>query len=200
MLTEKRYIEARDLIDKIFKENNDLSDFERGQLLVYRGKIAEHDQFYREAFRLYMEGADLTPRFGDYLTAAYCSLKLDQETQNLVDSTLKNMTLKSSGNLGTYYRWLSRREFDAGNQATGFKYLERAAEVARNPNWQLEVANMYSKRKMYYSAAQNFLKIIREYPDFKPEEMKKRYEEAKRKTEENEENNLKEFMFREKSR
>ena len=198
MLKEKRYGEALDLINKIMDENKNLTNSERGQLLIYRGKISEHDKLYKEAFQLYMQGADLTRSFSDYLTAAYCSLKLDRETQELVNGTLKNMTLKTSGNLGKYYRWLSKREFKANNQTAGFKYLERAAEVARNPYWQLEVANMYAKLGMHYFASQNFLKIIRDYPKFKPEEMKKRYEDEKQKMENDEEKNLKELMFREK--
>lgn len=198
MLKEKRYDEALEMIKRIQSERKDLSDFERGQLLIYHGKILEKDKLYKEAFDLYMRGADLTKRFNDYLTAAYCSLKLEKESQDLVESALKNMTLRTSGNLGNYYRWLSRREFAAKNPASGFKYLERAAEVARNPYWQLEVANMYASRGMHYFAAQNFLKITRDYPKFKPEEMKKRYEDEKRKMEKDEEKNLKEFMFREK--
>lgn len=198
MLKEKRYEEAGILISKITDGDKNLTDFERGQLMVYRGKIAEHDKLYKEAFQLYMRGADLTGSFADYLTAAYCSLNLDRGTQDLVDGVLKNMTLKTSGNLGRYYRWLSRREFDARNYTSGFKYLERAAEVSRNPYWQLEVANMYAQRGMHYFAAQNFLKIIREYPKFRPDEIAKRYEEEKLKTEKDEEKNLREFMFREK--
>ena len=198
MLKEKKYDEALNMIRKIQNENKGLSDFERGQLLIYNGIILEKDKLYKEAFDLYMKGADLTQKFGDYLTAAYCSLHLDSEAQNLVESSLKNMTLRSSGNLGNYYRWLSKREFAAQNQATGFKYMERAAEVSRNPYWQLEVANMYAKRGMHYFAAQNFLKIIRDYPKFRPEEMKKRYEDEKQKMEKDEEKNLKELMFREK--
>ncbi|MBO4698758.1 O-antigen ligase family protein [bacterium] len=198
MLKEKRYKEALDLINKVMDENKELGNFERGQLLVYRGKISEHDKLYKEAFQLYMQGADLTRSFSDYLTAAYCSLKLDRETQEIVNGTLKNMTLKTSGNLGRYYRWLSRREFDANNQTAGFKYLERAAEVARNPYWQFELADKYAKLGMHYFASQNFLKIIREYPKFKPNEMKKRYESEKKKMENDEEKNLKEFMFRKK--
>ena len=198
MLKEKRYGEALDLINSITNENKNLGEFERGQLLIYRGKISEHDKLYKEAFQLYMQGADLTHSFRDYLTAAYCSLRLDRETQELVNGTLKTMTLKTSGNLGLYYRWLSKREFNANNQTTGFKYLEKAAEVSRNPHWQLEVANMYAKLGMHYFASQNFLKITREYPKFKPEEMKKRYEDEKQKMEKDEEKNLKEFMFREK--
>ena len=198
MLKEKRYDEALEMIRRIENERKDLSDSERGQLMIYNGKILEKDKLYKEAFDLYMRGADLTKRFSDYLTAAYCSLNLDTETQRLVESTLKNMTLRTSGNLGNYYRWLSRREFAAKNPATGFKYLERAAEVARNPYWHLEVANMYARKGMHYFAAQNFLKIIRDYPKFKPEEMKKRYEDEKQKMEKDEEKNLKELMFREK--
>ena len=198
MLKEKRYDEALEMIRRIQSDRKDLSDFERGQLMIYNGKILEKDQLYKEAFDLYMRGADLTQRFGDYLTAAYCSLKLEKESQELVESSLKNMTLRTSGNLGNYYRWLSTREFAAKNQAAGFKYLERAAEVAHNPYWQLEVANMYAKRGMHYFAAQNFLKITRDYPKFKPEEMKKRYEDEKQKMEKDEEKNLQELMFREK--
>ena len=198
MLKEKRYDEALEMIRRIQNERKDLTDSERGQLMIYNGKILEKDQLYKEAFDLYMRGADLTQRFSDYLTAAYCSLKLDKESQDLVESTLKNMTLRTSGNLGNYYRWLSTREFALKNQAAGFKYLERAAEVAHNPYWQLEVANMYARRGMHYFAAQNFLKITRDYPKFKPEEMKKRYEDEKQKMERDEEKNLKELMFREK--
>ena len=198
MLKEKRYDEALEMIRRIQNERKDLTDTERGQLMIYNGKILEKDQLYKEAFDLYMRGADLTQRFSDYLTAAYCSLKLDKESQDLVESTLKNMTLRTSGNLGNYYRWLSTREFALKNQAAGFKYLERAAEVAHNPYWQLEVANMYARRGMHYFAAQNFLKITRDYPKFKPEEMKKRYEDEKQKMERDEEKNLKELMFREK--
>ena len=198
MLKEKRYDEALEMIRRIQNERKDLSDPERGQLMIYNGKILEKDKLYKEAFDLYMRGADLTGRFGDYLTAAYCSLNLDTETQRLVESSLKNMTLRTSGNLGNYYRWLSKREFAAKNPATGFKYLERAAEVARNPYWQLEVANMYARKGMHYFAAQNFLKIIRDYPKFKPEEIKKRYEDEKQKMEKDEEKNLQELMFREK--
>ena len=198
MLKEKRYDEALEMIRRIQSERKDLSDSERGQLMIYNGKILEKDKLYKEAFDLYMRGADLTQRFSDYLTAAYCSLKLDKESQDLVESTLKNMTLRTSGNLGNYYRWLSTREFALKNQAAGFKYLERAAEVAHNPYWQLEVANMYARRGMHYFAAQNFLKITRDYPKFKPEEMKKRYEDEKQKMEKDEEKNLKELMFREK--
>lgn len=198
MLKEKRYDEALEMIRRIESENKDLSDPDRGQLMIYNGKILEKDKLYKEAFDLYMRGADLTGRFGDYLTAAYCSLNLDTETQRLVESSLKNMTLRTSGNLGNYYRWLSKREFAAKNPAAGFKYLERAAEVARNPYWHLEVANMYARKGMHYFAAQNFLKIIRDYPNFKPEEMKKRYEDEKQKMEKDEEKNLKELMFREK--
>jgi tetratricopeptide (TPR) repeat protein len=145
-----------------------------------------------------MHGADLTQRFSDYLTAAYCSLKLEKDSQDVVESALKNMTLRTSGNLGSYYRWLSKREFAAKNPSAGFKYLERAAEVSRNPYWQLDVANTYAQRGMHYFAAQNFLKIIRDYPKFRPEEMKKRYESEKQKMEKDEEKNLKELMFREK--
>ena len=198
MLKEKRYDEALEMIRRIQNERKDLTDSERGQLMIYNGKILEKDKLYKEAFDLYMRGADLTQRFSDYLTAAYCSLKLDKESQDLVESTLKNMTLRTSGNLGNYYRWLSTREFALKNQAAGFKYLERAAEVAHNPYWQLEVANMYARRGMHYFAAQNFLKITRDYPKFKPEEMKKRYEDEKQKMEKDEEKNLKELMFREK--
>ena len=198
MLKEKRYDEALEMIRRIQNERKDLTDSERGQLMIYNGKILEKDKLYKEAFDLYMRGADLTQRFSDYLTAAYCSLKLDKESQDLVESTLKNMTLRTSGNLGNYYRWLSTREFALKNQAAGFKYLERAAEVAHNPYWQLEVANMYARRGMHYFAAQNFLKITRDYPKFKPEEMKKRYEDEKQKMERDEEKNLKELMFREK--
>ena len=197
MLKEKRYDEALEMIRRV-EARKDISDFERGQLMIYNGKILEKDKLYKEAFDLYMRGADLTGRFNDYLTAAYCSLRLGKESQDLVESALKNMTLKTSGNLGRYYRWLSKREFSVNNQAAGFKYLERAAEVARNPYWQLEVADMYAKRGMHYFAAQNFLKIIRDYPKFKPEVMKKRYESEKQKMEKDEEKNLKEFMFREK--
>ncbi len=198
MLKEKRYDEALEMIRRIQGERKDLTDSERGQLMIYNGKILEKDQLYKEAFDLYMRGADLTQRFSDYLTAAYCSLKLEKESQELVESSLKNMTLRTSGNLGNYYRWLSTREFAAKNQAAGFKYLERAAEVAHNPYWQLEVANMYARRGMHYFAAQNFLKITRDYPKFKPEEMKKRYEDEKQKMEKDEEKNLQELMFREK--
>ena len=198
MLKEKRYTEALDLINKITAENKNLTDPQRGRLLIYRGKISEHDKLYKEAFQLYMQGADLTHSFSDYLTAAYCSLKLDRETQELVNGTLKNMTLKTSGTLGSYYKWLSIREFKDRNQAAGFKYLERAAEVARNPYWQLEVADKYAKLGMHYFASQNYLKIIRDYPKFRPEEMKKRYEEEKQKMEKDEEKNLKELMFRKK--
>lgn len=198
MLKEKRYDEALEMIRRIQSERKDLTDFERGQLLIYNGRILEKDKLYKEAFDLYMRGADLTEKFSDYLTAAYCSLKLEKESQDLVESSLKNMTLRTSGNLGSYYRWLSTREFAAKNQAAGFKYLERAAEVAHNPYWQLEVANMYAKRGMHYFAAQTFLKITRDYPKFKPEEMKKRYEDEKQKMERDEEKNLKELMFREK--
>ena len=198
MLKEKRYDEALEMIRRIQNERKDLTDSERGQLMLYHGKILEKDKLYKEAFDLYMRGADLTQRFGDYLTAAYCSLKLGKESQDLVESSLKNMTLRTSGNLGNYYRWLSKREFTIQNTAAGFKYLERAAEVSRNPYWLLEVANMYVKRGMHYFAAQNFLKITRDYPKFKPEEMKKRYEEEKQKMERDEEKNLKELMFREK--
>ena len=198
MLKEKRYDEALEMIRRIQSERKDLSDFERGQLMIYHGKILEKDKLYKEAFDLYMRGADLTQKFSDYLTAAYCSLKLDKASQDLVESSLKNMTLRTSGNLGNYYRWLSTREFAAQNTAAGFKYLERAAEVAHNPYWQLEVANMYAKRGMHYFAAQNFLKITRDYPKFKPEEMKKRYEDEKQKMEKDEEKNLQELMLREK--
>lgn len=198
MLKDKRYDEALDMISRIQSERKDLTDLERGQLMLYHGKILEKDKLYKEAFDLYMRGADLTGRFGDYLTAAYCSLKLGKESQDLVESTLKNMTLRTSGNLGNYYRWLSTREFAIKNTAAGFKYLERAAEVSRNPYWLLEVANMYAKRGMHYFAAQNFLKITRDYPKFRPEEMRKRYEEEKQKMEKDEEKNLKELMFREK--
>ena len=198
MLKEKRYDEALEMIRRIQSDRKDLSDFEHGQLMIYNGKILEKDKLYKEAFDLYMRGADMTQRFSDYLTAAYCSLKLDKESQELVESSLKNMTLRTSGNLGNYYRWLSTREFAAKNQAAGFKYLERAAEVAHNPYWQLEVANMYAKRGMHYFAAQNFLKITRDYPKFKPEEMKQRYEDEKQKMERDEEKNLQELMFRKK--
>ena len=198
MLKEKRYDEALEMIRRIQNERKDLSDFERGQLMIYNGKILEKDQLYKEAFDLYMRGADLTQKFSDYLTAAYCSLKLDKASQDLVESSLKNMTLRTSGNLGNYYRWLSTREFAAKNPAAGFKYLERAAEVAHNPYWQLEVANMYVKRGMHYFAAQTFLKITRDHPQFKPEEMKKRYEDEKQKMEKDEEKNLQELMLREK--
>lgn len=198
MIKEKRYAEALELINKISEENKNLSDSQRGQLLIYRGKISEHDKLYKEAFQLYMQGADLTRSFSDYMTAAYCSLNLDRETQELVNGTLKNMTLKTSGTLGSYYKWLSIREFKDRNQAAGFKYLERAAEVARNPYWQLEVADKYAKLGMHYFASQNYLKIIRDYPKFRPEEMKKRYEDEKRKMEKDEEKNLKELMFRKK--
>jgi Lipid A core - O-antigen ligase and related enzymes len=198
MLKEKKYDEALEMIRRIQDEKKDLTDFERGQLLIYNGKILEKDKLYTEAFDLYMRGADLTGYFSDYLIAAYCSLKLGKESQELVESTLKNMTLRTSGNLGNYYRWLSTREFAAKNPAAGFKYLERAAEVSRNPYWQLEIANLYARRGMHYFAAQNFLKIIRDYPKFEPEEMKKRYEDEKQKMEKDEEKNLKELMFREK--
>ncbi|MBP5406157.1 O-antigen ligase family protein [bacterium] len=198
MLAEKQYDEALNVIDKISAENKNLSNFERGKLLVYRGKIAEHNKLYQDAFQFYMRGAGLTQNFDDYLTAAYCSLKLDPEAQNSADTILKNTALKTSGNLGKYYRWLSRREFNAKNSALGFKYLERAAEVAKNPYWQLEVANTYAKRGMHYPASQIFLKIIREYPKFRPEEMKKRYEAEKLKTEKDEEKNFKELMLRKK--
>ena len=198
MLKEKKYDEALEMIRRIQDEKKDLTDFERGQLLIYNGKILEKDKLYTEAFDLYMRGADLTGYFSDYLIAAYCSLKLGKESQELVESTLKNMTLRTSGNLGNYYRWLSTREFAAKNPAAGFKYLERAAEVSRNPYWQLEIANLYARRGMHYFAAQNFLKIIRDYPKFEPEEIKKRYEDEKQKMEKDEEKNLKELMFREK--
>ena len=198
MLKEKRYDEALEMIRRIQSGRKDLTDSERGQLMIYNGKILEKDKLYKEAFDLYMRGADLTQRFSDYLTAAYCSLKLGKESQDLVESSLKNMTLRTSGNLGNYYRWLSTREFAVQNTAAGFKYLERAAEVAHNPYWQLEVANMYTRRGMHYFAAQNFLKITRDYPKFRPEEMKKRYEDEKQKMEKDEEKNLQELMFREK--
>jgi len=198
MLKEKKYDEALEMIRRIQEERKDLTNFERGQLMIYNGKILEKDKLYQEAFDLYMRGADLTGKFSDYLIAAYCSLKLGKESQELIESTLKNMTLRTSGNLGSYYRWLARREFAAKNPSAGFKYMERAAEVARNPHWQLDVANMYAQRGMHYFAAQNFLKIIRDYPKFKPEEMKKRYESEKQKMEKDEEKNLKELMFREK--
>ena len=196
LITEQRFNEALDLINKITDENENLTDFERGQLLIYRGKIAEHDKLFKEAFKLYMQGADLTRRFEDYLAAAYCALQLDHETQDSVDYMLKNMTLKTSGNLGKYYKWLSSREFNVQNYTSGFKYLERAIELTKNPYWQLEMANMYVKQEMHYSAAQNFLKITREYPKFKPQEMKKRYEEEKLKAEKDKEKNMKEFLFR----
>lgn len=198
MIKEKRYDEALEMIRRLHNERKDLSNFERGQLMIYNGKILEKDKLYKEAFDLYMHGADLTQRFSDYLTAAYCSLKLEKDSQDVVESALKNMTLRTSGNLGSYYRWLSKREFAAKNPSAGFKYLERAAEVSRNPYWQLDVANTYAQRGMHYFAAQNFLKIIRDYPKFRPEEMKKRYESEKQKMEKDEEKNLKELMFREK--
>jgi len=196
LISEQHFNEALDLINKITDSNENLTNFERGQLLIYRGKIAEHDKLFNEAFKLYMQGADLTRRFEDYLTAAYCALQLDHETQDSVDDMLKNMTLKTSGNLGKYYKWLSSREFNAQNYQSGFKYLERAIELTKNPHWQLEMANMYVKQEMHYSAAQNFLKITREYPKFKPQEMKKRYEEEKLKAEKDKEKNMKEFLFR----
>ena len=198
MLKEKKYDEALEMIRRIQEERKDLTDFERGQLMIYNGKILEKDKLYKEAFDLYMRGADLTRKFSDYLIAAYCSLKLEKDSQDLVESALKNMTLRTSGNLGNYYRWLSKREFAAKNPSAGFKYLERAAEVSKNPYWQLEVADMYARRGMHYFAAQNFLKIIRDYPKFQPETMKKRYESEKQKMEKDEEKNLKELMFRKK--
>lgn len=196
LIAEQHFNEALDLINKIADGSGNLSNFERGQLLIYRGKIAEHDKLYKEAFKLYMQGADLTRKFEDYLGAAYCALQLDHETQDSVDNMLKNMTLKTSGNLGKYYKWLSSREFNSKNYSSGFKYLERAIELTKNPYWLLEMANIYTQQGMHYFAAQNFLKITREYPKFKPQEMKKRYEEEKLKAEKDKEKNLKEFLFR----
>lgn len=200
MISEKRYDEASNLIEEISSKNKNLDNSERGRLLIFRGKIAENEKLYKEAFRLYMQGADLTQKFDDYLTAAYCSLKTDRTMQDSAESSLKNMTLKSSGNLGKYYKWLSRREFDAKNPADGLKYLEKAAEAARNPYWHLEVANTYAKRGMHHFAAQRILRIIREFPKFQPKEMKKRYESEKLKTQKDDEKKLKEFMFRDSNR
>ena len=199
MISKKRYDEASNLIEEISDKNKNLNKSEQGMLLVFRGKIAENGKLYDDAFKLYMEGADLTQKFDDYLTAAYCSLKLDSGTQDKVYNSLKNMTLKSPGNLGKYYKWLSRREFNAKNPTDGLKYLERAAEISKNPQWHLEVANTYANRGMHHFAAQKILKIIRDFPKFKPEEMKKRYETEKVKTEKDDEKKLKEFMFREDS-
>ena len=176
-------------------ERKDIEPLDRGRLLVYRAKLYEKDKLYDDAYNFYIRGAALTQSFQDYLAAAYCSLHLDEKRQGEIDELMRQRTLQHSANLASYYRWLSRKAFNAYNHSEGFKYLERAASISRNPAWHLEIANTYANRKMHYYASQKYLKIMREFPDYKPALIKERYESEKKLLEEQEEQKRKEMIL-----
>lgn len=82
------------------------------------------------------------------------------------------------------------------NYADGFKYLEKAVDVSKNPNWRLELANTYSRRGMHYAALKTFLLIQKEHPSFSRELINKRIEEEKKKLSDKEQKNFNELMLK----
>ncbi len=195
-LDRKEFDSAETLIRKIESSKKDLPDESRGRLLIYKGLIFENRKDYRQAFEHYSKGAALTGGFFDHLQVAYCSLHLDKSALDQAEKGMKTSLLKSSKNISHYYKWLSKREFMNNNYADGFKYLEKAVDISKNPNWRLELANTYSRRGMHYVALKTFIILQKESPSFSVELTNKRIEEEKKKLSDKEQKNFNELMLK----
>lgn len=198
----RSYIDKKDidsaekLILRVESTKKDIPDEIRGRLLMYKGRIYENRSEYRQAFEYYSKGASLTGGFFDHLQSAYCSLHLDKETIDLAEKGMRTALLKSSKNISHYYKWLSRREFMNDNYADGFKYLEKAVDISKNPNWRFELANTYNRRGMHYAALKTLVILKKENPSFSRELVDERIEEEKKKLSDKEQKNFKELMLK----
>lgn len=179
-IADKDYDSASRLINRIESSREDILEADRGMIKIYKGMIFEIRKEYREAFEQYLQGAEITKGFYDYLKAAYCSLNLDKASVDKAEAGLKVALLKSSKNIPHYYKWLSKREFMHDNFADGLKYLEKAADMSNNPNWRLELANIYSRRGMYFVSIKNLMKIRKEHPSFSTEIIERRIKEEQK--------------------
>ncbi|MBP7432924.1 O-antigen ligase family protein [bacterium] len=195
-LDKKDFDSARKLILHVESAKKEMPDEKKGRLFIYKGLVYENSKDYRQAFEHYSKGAALTGGFFDHLQAAYCSLHLDRTAIDKAEKGMKTALLKSSRNIAHYYKWLSRREFMDNNYADGFKYLEKAVDVSKNPNWRLELANTYSRRGMHYIALKTIMILKKEQPDFSRELINKRIEEEKKKLSDKEQKNFNELMLK----
>jgi tetratricopeptide (TPR) repeat protein len=197
----KSYIDKKDhdaadrLILRIESSRKEISKESKGMILMYKGMILESRKEHRAAFEHYSKGAEITGSFHDHLRAAYCALNLDKTAVDKAETGVKSALLKSSGNIAHYYKWLSRREFMDDSFADGLKYLEKAADMSNNPGWRFELANVYSRRGMYYVSVKHLLKIKKEHPAFITDSINRRIEEEKKKLSDKEQKNFKELML-----
>ena len=195
-IDKKEYDAAERLILRIESSGKGGDSKEsKGMILMYKGMILESRKEHRAAFEHYLKGAEITGSFHDHLRAAYCALNLDKAAVDKAEIGVKSALLKSSGNIAHYYKWLSRREFMNDSFADGLKYLEKAADMSNSPGWRFELANVYSRRGMYYVSVKHLLKIKKEHPAFSTDTINLRIEEEKKKLSDKEQKNFKELMF-----
>ncbi|MGI6394642.1 MAG: O-antigen ligase family protein [bacterium] len=195
-LERKEFESAESLILKSEKSLKETDVTTKGQLLIFKGMIFEQKKEFAQAFKLYIEGATLTENFFDYLKAGYSALQLDSTSIVIAEKGMKNHLLKSPRNIYHYYKWLSKKEFKNGNFVTGLKYLEKAADNSKSPQWRLELANRYSRRGMHYAAIKNLVQLQKENPRFRKEVIEQRVEEEKKKLTDKEMESFKELMLR----
>ena len=173
----KIFIRNKDLktAKKIMSDINpaDLDKKTNGELLILSGKIEYQEEDYEGAFDKYMKGSMMTENFSHFLITAYCSLKLGKNEMELAEKNLKKYSLHSTNNLAAFYLWKHRKELISGDISRALKSLEKAAEINPNPNLKEKLTYFYYRNGLYSQALLEVKEIIRKYPGYKKDKMKK---------------------------
>ena len=170
-IRNKDFITARKIMDDISPANFDKKT--NGELMILSGKIKYQEKNYEGAFNKYMHGAEITGYFSHFLIAAYCSLKLGKTEMDRAEKNLKKYSLHSTQNLAAFYLWKHRKALMSGDVSRALKSLEKAAEINPRPNLKKKLANFYYRNGLYSQALLEIKEIMRKYPEYRKDEMKK---------------------------
>ena len=190
------YKEAEMFINSIGKEKKELSPEYAGRIHMYKGILNEKKEKYQEAYDEYLKGSALTGGFYDYLTLAYCSLKLGKKEIQLAEARLKSSNLHSTATMAQYYKWLSKKEFLENDFVRGIKSLERSAEISKDPGTIFEIAKIYGRQKMYMRVLENLTKLKKTHPDFRKNDVEMLFKDAHSMLSERESDIFKEFLLK----
>ncbi len=173
--------EALEFIEQLKRSEINISKKERGEILILKGDIARRNKKYREAFDLYLEGAEITGNFSDHLRAARAALFLGEKEISVIENKLRKQSFRSIRNGAQYHKWLSEKEFSQNSFLSGINHLKKAVELDERPGWIFELYRQYNRHDMLFEAKKSLELLIRNHPQYRKELIVELLEKVKEK-------------------
>jgi tetratricopeptide (TPR) repeat protein len=170
LIRNNQYNEALLFIEKLENPEVEISEMEKGQLLVFKADIARNNKDFEKAFELYCKGGEITNNFNTYLAAARISLNLGEREISIIENKMKKLSFLSKSNMAGYQKWNSEKEFKLGSFAKGINHLNKAIALHPSPGWIFELYRHYYRNGMFFEAEKALKLLISHHPSYRKEQ------------------------------